>query len=76
MYVRKLAAVQGQSLNQVIISELSERAGVGKPDQTLLESLDWFIGKGMDDETARILDEIRQEGKERARKQLNEPLDW
>lgn len=41
-YLRKRANVSGQSLNQVIIDELSEKAGVGKA--SLIDSLGWFIG--------------------------------
>lgn len=62
-YLRKRAKQTGHSLNQTIIDELSERAGVtknGKP-QTLLESLSWFIGSGMDQAT---LDALAEEDRE------------
>lgn len=67
-YLRKRAKLSGQSLNAVIIEELSERAGTGK--QTLLESLDWFIGSGIDDETLRALEDDDKIQKELARKEL------
>lgn len=55
-YLRKRAKLSGQSLNQVVIEELSDKAGVGK--QSLTESLDWFIGKGsIDNATIKALEE-------------------
>lgn len=55
-YLRKRAKLTGQSLNQVVVDELSEKAGIGK--QSLIESLDWFIGSGIDQAT---LDALEQE---------------
>ena len=69
-YLRNRAKLSGQSLNTVIIEELSERAGTGK--QTLLEALDWFIGSGIDDETLRAIEEEDKIQKELARKELND----
>ncbi len=55
-YLRKRAKLSGQSLNQVVIEELSERAGTGK--QSLVESLDWFIGSGyIEDDVLQALEE-------------------
>ena len=48
-YLRKQAQISGKSLNQVIIDELSDRVGI--ESDTLAESLDWFIGSGIDQET-------------------------
>ena len=65
-YLRRRAKQSGKSLNQTIIEELSERAGVakdGKP-QSLLESLGWFLGSGMDKETLDALEEMDREDKE------------
>lgn len=59
-YLRKRAKISGQSLNQVIVDELSEK--VGKPGESLLESLDWFIGS--DDGSMCEVDEfLAQEDK-------------
>ena len=41
-YLRKRAKISGQSLNSVIIQELSEN--VGTQSENLVDSLDWFIG--------------------------------
>ncbi len=41
-YLRRQAKISGKSLNQVIIDELSQNAGMD--DRSLTESLDWFIG--------------------------------
>lgn len=43
-YLRKRARISGQSLNQVIIEELSDKV---TPSQNVIgDSLDWFIGSG------------------------------
>ncbi len=44
-YLRKRARLSGQSLNQVVLQELSERAGLRSND--LVDSLGWFIGGGV-----------------------------
>jgi len=54
-YLREQARLSGKSINQVVIDELSEK--VAKPNETLLESLDWFIGSGIDQETLDALEE-------------------
>jgi hypothetical protein len=64
-YLRKRAKISGKSLNQVIIDELSEKAGVGKVN--LIDSLDWFIGSGIDQATLDAL-----ENEDRIQKQLAE----
>ncbi|MFO0971617.1 MAG: hypothetical protein U0520_04720 [Candidatus Saccharimonadales bacterium] len=69
-YLRKCAKQRGQSLNQVVIEELSQRAGVG--EKSLLESLDWFIGSGIDDGTIEALEEDDRAQKELTRKQWQE----
>lgn len=71
-YLREQAKRRGRSLNQVIIDELSERAGVTKngKEQTLLESLDWFIGSGIDQETLDVLDEEDREQKALAAREM------
>lgn len=43
-YLRKRAQISGQSLNQVIIEELSDKVTTSK--NVIGDSLDWFIGKG------------------------------
>ena len=68
-YLRKRAKLSGQSLNQVVIEELSEKAGVGR--QGLLESLDWFIGNGsIGDDVLHALEEEDKIQKNLARKEL------
>jgi len=67
-YLRKRAKLSGQSLNQVVIDELSERAGTNK--KSLSESLDWFIGDGLiGDDVINVLDEEDNRQKEIAREQ-------
>ncbi len=67
-YLRKRAKLSGKSLNQVIIDELSEK--VPNQKQTLLESLDWFIGSNtIDDATLHALEEDDRIQKELTRKQ-------
>ncbi len=58
-YLRKRAQLSGKSLNQVIIDELSDKAGI-KPGQSLVESLSWFIGSGMDQD---VIDALQEEDK-------------
>lgn len=67
-YLRKRARISGQSLNQVIINELSDKAGVGKTD--LVDSLDWFIGSAtMDQATLSALSDDDTIQKELTKKQ-------
>jgi plasmid stability protein len=54
-YLRKRATITGKSLNQVIIDELSEKVAPAKG--TIGETLDWFIGSGMDDASLKALEE-------------------
>jgi len=54
-YLRKKSDLSGKSLNQTIIDELSEKAGL--PTDDILTSLSWFIGSGIDKETLRAIDE-------------------
>ncbi len=66
-YLRKRAKISGKSLNQVVIEELSEN--LPKPKQSLVESFDWFIGKGyIGDDVMEILAEDRRAQKELMRK--------
>lgn len=64
-YLRKLAKISGKSLNQVVIEELSEKVSDSKT--TLVDSLDWFIGSGIDQATLDALEE-----EDRLQKQLAE----
>lgn len=67
-YLRKRAKISGQSLNQVVIDELAERAGTSKTN--LLDSLDWFIGGAqIDQETLRVLEEDDKAQKELVKKE-------
>lgn len=57
-YLRKRAKLSGKSLNQVIIEELSERAGISDASKSLIDSLNWFIGGGaMDEATLKALED-------------------
>jgi hypothetical protein len=71
-YLRRRAKQTGRSLNQTIIDELSERAGVteGGRSTSLLESLDWFIGSGMDQDVLDALEEDDKAQKEIAKREL------
>jgi len=75
-YLRSIARRRNKSLNQVIIDELSEKAGLtkGGKTQSLLESLDWFIGSGMDQGTLNALAEEDREQKALAAREM-EKLD-
>jgi len=67
-YLRKRAKLSGQSLNQVVIDELSERAGTNK--QSMSDSLDWFIGDGLiGDDVINVLAEEDSRQKEITREQ-------
>lgn len=55
LYLRKKAKLSNKSLNQIVIEELSEK--VPNIKDTLDLSLDWFIGKGIDNETMDALTE-------------------
>lgn len=56
-YLRKKAKLSGQSLNKVIIEELSEKVGIGSDSP--LNSLDWFIGGQTIDKNS--LDALKEE---------------
>jgi hypothetical protein len=64
-YLRKRAKISGKSLNQVVIEELSDKVSDSKT--TLVDSLDWFIGSGIDQATLDALEE-----EDRLQKQLAE----
>lgn len=67
-YLRKRANISGQSLNQVIIDELSEKAGVSTA--SLVDSLDWLIGGGtVGDDVLAVLDEDDKKQKLLTKKQ-------
>ncbi len=67
-YLRKKSRLSGKSLNQVIIEELS--AKVEEPTQSLADSLSWFIGSGIDDETLKALEEEDKVQKKIAAKEM------
>jgi len=66
IYLRKKAKLSNKSLNQVVIEELSEK--VPNVKDTLDSSLDWFIGKGIDNETMDALTEEERLQKEKMAK--------
>ncbi len=67
-YLRKRAKLSGKSLNQVIIEELSEKvASASTPPGN---SLDWFIGSGIDDETLRAIEQEDKVQKELSKAEL------
>jgi hypothetical protein len=67
-YLRKRAKVSGQSLNHVIIEELSDKAGVR--GDNLIDSLGWFIGaKVIDNGVIQALDKEDKIQKELTKKQ-------
>lgn len=67
-YLRKRARLSGKSLNQTVIDELSEKSGAGK--NTLLESLDWFIGSNtIDEASVKAIEDMDREQKEKIRKE-------
>jgi hypothetical protein len=69
-YLRKLAQLSGKSLNQVIVEELSEKVtGSSTP---VGNSLDWFIGSGIDDVTLHALEQEDKTQKELASKELHD----
>lgn len=62
IYLRKKSDLSGKSLNQTIIDELSEVAGIN--NSNIVTSLDWFIGSGIDSKTLQALaDEDAQQKK-------------
>lgn len=57
-YLRHLSEATGTSLNKVIIEELSVKARRIEEKQSLLESLDWFIGSNtIDDGVLKVLED-------------------
>ena len=67
-YLRKRAKISGQSLNSVIIEELSDN--LGKKGNDLIGSLDWFIGgSSIGDDVTRALSAEDKIQKELTRKQ-------
>jgi len=66
LYLRKKAKLSNKSLNQIVIEELSEK--VPNIKDTLDSSLDWFIGKGIDNETMDALTEEDRLQKEKIAK--------
>ena len=66
LYLRKKAKLSNKSLNQIVIEELSEK--VPNVKDTLDSSLDWFIGKGIDNETMDALTEEDRLQKEKMAK--------
>ena len=75
-YLRKLAKVSGQSLNAVIVAELSDKAGLASAD--LKDSLSWFIGSdtiGCDTLEALAKDEADQKNMTKKQWQ-NDVIDW
>ena len=69
-YLREKARLSGKSINQVVVEELSEK--VVKPDESLFESLDWFIGSGaMDAETLKALEEDDKAQKAMMKRELD-----
>lgn len=73
-YLRKRAKMSGQSLNHVIIEELSDKAGVR--GDNLVDSLDWFIGASViDNDVIQVLDEDDKTQKELTRKQWQQDDD-
>ncbi|MDZ7744525.1 MAG: hypothetical protein U5K77_02065 [Candidatus Saccharibacteria bacterium] len=67
-YLRKRAQLSGKSLNQVVIDELSERAGM--PSESLADSLDWFIGSGtIEDASIQAIEDKDAHQKQTLRKQ-------
>ncbi len=68
-YLRKQSQISGRSLNQTIIDELAEKAGVSTDD--LSQSLSWFVGSGIDDQTLQVLSEEDAIQKQLAQKELD-----
>lgn len=67
-YLRKRAKISGQSLNHVIIEELSDGAGV--QGDNLIDSLGWFIGANViDNGVIQALDKEDKIQKELTKKQ-------
>ena len=66
-YLRKRAQLSGKSLNQVIIDELSEK--ITDTRTPISNSLDWFIGSGIDDATLQALEQEDKVQKDLAKKE-------
>jgi hypothetical protein len=68
-YLRKRAQLSGKSLNQVIIDELVEK--VSDTSEPVDNTLDWFIGSGIDAEIVEALEQEDKVQKELAAKELS-----
>jgi len=67
-YLRKRAKISGQSLNSVIIEELSYNVGV--QSDNLVDSLNWFIGSNViGDDAIQALDQVDKIQKQLTKKQ-------
>jgi hypothetical protein len=67
-YLRKRARISGKSLNQVIIDELSDKVVAASSNAG--DSLGWFIGSGIDNETLQALEREDKVQKELAKKEF------
>lgn len=67
-YLRKRAQLSDKSLNQIIIEELSEK--VARASIPVGNSLNWFIGSGIDSETLQALEQEDKTQKELTKKEL------
>ncbi len=56
--LRKRAKITGKSLNQIVLGDLVAHNHLpNNTNESLSEMLDWFIGRGVDNETIAALDE-------------------
>lgn len=70
-YLRKRAEISGLSLNQTIVNELTERAGL--VDNDIVDSLEWFIGKGfIGDDAVMVIEDDDKKQKRLLRKEWAE----
>jgi hypothetical protein len=73
-YLRKRAKISGQSLNSVIIEELSDNVGV--QSDNLVDSLNWFIGANViGDDVIQALDQDEKIQKQLTKKQWQQEND-
>ena len=73
-YLRKRAKISGQSLNSVIIEELSDNVGV--QGDNLVDSLNWFIGANViGDDVIQALDQDEKIQKQLTKKQWQQEND-
>lgn len=71
--LRKRANISGKSINQIVIDYIAAQSNLSPDnlDNSLIQNLSWFIGKGMDNETLQALQGAKAEQKALAASEMH-----